>query len=110
MGTAGDIDARGWGVGMTQEVSGYMRGTIEYTVATAYWQPSVERGRVGARRDFVGIARRRRTCTICRATIEATIPQTSTKIYARYRMSTAFWSPEAERLASPTPTRASTCV
>jgi hypothetical protein len=34
-------------------------------------------------------------------TIEATIPQTATKIYAKYRMNTAFWSSEAERLVQP---------
>src|SRR5581483_2720741 len=47
VGTAGDIDARGWGVSMTQEVPGYVRGTIEYTVATAYWQPSADPGLLG---------------------------------------------------------------
>ena len=34
VGTAGDIDARGWGAAMMQEVPGYVRGTIEYTVTT----------------------------------------------------------------------------
>jgi hypothetical protein len=29
---------------MTQEVPGYVRASIEYTVATAYWQPSTAAG------------------------------------------------------------------
>jgi hypothetical protein len=35
----GDIDARGWAVSMTHEVPGYLRGTIEYTASSAYWDP-----------------------------------------------------------------------
>ena len=66
VGTAGDIDARGWGVGMTQEVPGYLRGTIEYTVATAYWLPSSRCGHVHSRGVRSGVAARRRTSTICR--------------------------------------------
>ena len=31
--------------------------------------------------------------------MEATIPQTSTKIYAKYRMNTASWVPDADRLS-----------
>ena len=38
--TAGDFDARGWGAAMTHEVPGYVRGTIEYTVTTAVWDPA----------------------------------------------------------------------
>ena len=39
--TAGDFDARGWGASMTQEMPGYVRGTIEYTVTTAFWDTDV---------------------------------------------------------------------
>lgn len=100
VGTAGDIDARGWGVGMTQEVPGYLRSTIEYTVATAYWLPSA---------DAMVFSRGVRSTTVMssenvydlQTSVEATIPQTATKILARYRMNTAFWSAEADRLAVP---------
>ena len=46
--TAGNIDARGWGAAMTHEVPGYVRGTIEYTVTTAYWDPASDMS-IGAR-------------------------------------------------------------
>jgi hypothetical protein len=100
VGTAGDVDARGWGVGMTQEVPGYVRGTIEYTVATAYWQ-STGNPRVFARGVASSALPSSENVYDLQTTIEATIPQTSTKIYAKYRMNTAFWSPETERLALP---------
>jgi len=99
VGTAGNIDARGWGVGMTQQVPGYLRTTIEYTVATAYWSPSP---------DAVLFAGGRASSTLSsqkvsdlQTAVEATIPQTATKIVARYRINTAFWSAEPEALATP---------
>jgi hypothetical protein len=98
VGTAGDVDARGWGVAMIQEVPGYVRGTIEYTVATAYWQPSFRDNGLTSR--SAGAPSSENVYDL-QTTIEASIPQTSTKIYAKYRMNTAFWSPETERLGLP---------
>src|SRR5204863_5376669 len=92
------IDARGWGVGMTQEVPGYVRGTIEYTVATAYWQSTGNPG-VFARGVAASVLPTSENVYDLQTTIEATIPQTSTKIYAKYRMNTAFWGPEVDRLS-----------
>jgi Carboxypeptidase regulatory-like domain/TonB dependent receptor len=98
VGTAGDIDTRGWGVGMTQEVAGYVRGTIEYTVATAYWQPSFDGGLSPRGLASTALFSSENVYDL-QTSIEATIPQTSTKIYAKYRMNTAFWSPEVDRVA-----------
>jgi hypothetical protein len=95
VGTAGDLDARGWGVGMTQEVPGYLRGTIEYTVATVDWLPSSDGSM------FARAVRSSENVYDLQTSVEATIPQTATKISAKYRMNTAFWSAEAERLAQP---------
>jgi hypothetical protein len=100
VGSAGDIDARGWGVGMTQQVPGYLRTTIEYTMATAHWTPSL---------DAALFSRGMRSSSTLssenvydlQTTVEATIPQTATKILANYRMNTAFWSAEADRLSTP---------
>ena len=98
VGTAGDIDARGWGVGMTQEVTGYLRGTIEYTVARAYWQPSNGGGRF-ARAVALSPSPSPENVYDLQATVEATIPQTSTKLSAKYRVNTAFRGPEVDRLS-----------
>jgi hypothetical protein len=98
VGTAGDVDARGWGVAMTQELPGYVRGTIEYRIARAYWQPSNDAG-LGARAVSTLSLPLSENIYDLQTTIEATIPQTSTRISAKYRMSTAFWSPEVDRLS-----------
>ena len=100
VGTAGDIDARGWGVGMTQQVPGYLRSTIEYTVATAYWMPSPDAAMFSrALRSSATLSSE--NIYDLQTTVEATIPQTATKIFAKYRMNTAFWSAEADRLSTP---------
>ena len=92
--TAGDVDARGWGASMMHEVPGYVRGTIEYTVTEAYWDPASD----------MTIARAVRSIPVnagekihdLQTTIEATIPHTATRFFAKYRVNTAFWSGEPD--------------
>jgi hypothetical protein len=90
--TAGDVEARGWGVGMTQEVAGYVRGTVEYTVASAYWSPGGDASVVRA----VRILPQGATENVhdLQTSIQATIPQTATRVYATYRVNSAFWNGE----------------
>jgi len=99
VGTAGDVDARGWGMALTQEVSGYVRSTIEYTVARTQWAANANQGGLARSVTPVSVPPAENVYDL-QTTVEATIPQSATRIYARYRMSTAFWSPEAERLTS----------
>lgn len=92
--SAGDIDARGWGAGMMHEVPGYVRGTIEYTVTTAYWDPASDMSMARAVRSVPLTASER--IHDVQTSIEATIPQTATRVYAKYRVNTAFWSGEPD--------------
>ncbi len=92
--TAGDIDARGWGVGMTQEVPGYVRGTVEYTVSTAYWDPASDTSVVRTIRTLPQSASE--NVHDLQTSVEATIPRTATRIHAKYRVNTAFWSNEPD--------------
>lgn len=80
--SAGDIDARGWGVGLTQEVPGYLRGTIAYTAATAYWLPSSDASMFlrGVRSSELLSSQ---NVYDLQTSVEATIPQTATKISAK---------------------------
>jgi hypothetical protein len=90
--TGGDVDTRGWAAGMTHEVPGYVRGTIEYTVSTAYWDPASDMTMARAVRS-IPITSSEKIHDLQTA-IEATIPQTATRVSARYRMNTAFWNGE----------------
>ena len=92
--TAGDIDARGWGAAMTHEVPGYVRSTIEYTVTEAYWDPSSNMSVARAVRLMPTSSTER--IHDLQTTIAATIPQTATRVYAKYRVNTAFWSGEPD--------------
>ena len=92
--TAGDIDARGWGASMMHEVPGYVRGTIEYTVTEAFWDPTSDTSMARAVRSIPPSASER--IHDLQTSIEATIPQTATRLYAKYRVNTAFWSGEPD--------------
>jgi Carboxypeptidase regulatory-like domain/TonB dependent receptor len=87
--TAGDIEARGWGAAMTHDVPGYVRGTLEYTVTDAVWDSASDMSMARAVRSMPALSERVHDL---QTSIEATIPQTATRVYAKYRMNTAFWS------------------
>ena len=98
--TAGDIDARGWGASMTHEVPGYVRGTLEYTVTTAYWDPASDTTMARAVRSLPVSAHEQ--VHDLQTSIEATIPQTATRVYARYRVNSAFWNGDPGTPLRPT--------
>jgi hypothetical protein len=91
--TAGNIDARGWGVGLAQEVPGYLRSSIEYTVAAAYWGHVGEESIVRAVRMLPSSTEKVHDL---HTSVEATIPQSATRVFATYRVNTAFWSIEPD--------------
>jgi hypothetical protein len=92
VGTAGDIDARGWGVSLIQEIAGYVRGELEYTVTTAYWLPNSNPAFAGAPRGIRSAATGwSENVHDLQTSIEARIPQTATRFSAKYRMNSAFW-------------------
>ncbi len=95
---AGDVDARGWGAAMIHEVPGYVRGAVGYTVTQADWDPASDTSMARAVRSMPLMASER--IHDLQTSIEATIPQTSTRVYAKYRMNTAFWSGEPDALRS----------
>lgn len=92
--TAGNIDARGWGAGMTHEVPGYVRATVQYTVTTAYWDPASDTSVIRTIRSLpLGASE---NVHDVQTSIEATIPQTATRVYAKYRVNSAFWTNEPD--------------
>ena len=97
--TAGNIDARGWGAAMMHEVPGFVRGTIEYTVTEAYWDPASDMTIARAVRSIPVNAGER--IHDLQTSIEATIPHTSTRVLAKYRINTAFWNGEPELTLRP---------
>jgi hypothetical protein len=99
--TAGNIDARGWGAAMVHEVPGFVRGTIEYTVSEAVWDSSSDMSMARVVRS-IPLAGNERIHDL-QTSIDATIPQTATRVYVKYRVNTAFWNgePDASMRSSP---------
>lgn len=94
--SGGNLDAQGWGVAMVQEVPGYVRGTVEYSVATAYWDMTSDTSVVRAVRSRpVGTPEQVHDLL---TSVEATIPQSATRLVVKYRVNTAFWSHEPDAM------------
>jgi hypothetical protein len=100
VGSAGDVDARGWGVSLAQEAAGTLRSSVEYTVAVASWLPSA--GAMGMRPGALTPTDRVHDL---QSSVEATISPTATRIYAKYRLTTAVWRHESDARARSTSNR-----
>jgi hypothetical protein len=79
---------------MVQEVPGLVRGVVEYTVTEAYWDTASDMAIARAVRSIPLTSSER--IHDLQTSIEATIPQTSTRLYAKYRVNTGFWSGEPD--------------
>ena len=85
---AGGVDVDGWGVTFDHELEERLRGAIDYRIVRSEWAPpgfaqgaELAAARPGSGMDyFQDVA----------ATLQAEIPETSTRIVARCRVSTAF--------------------
>jgi outer membrane receptor protein involved in Fe transport len=99
--SAGDFEARGWSVSVTRVVGGRLRGSVDYTVTTAHWQPSSQTATLAALAPSlvrIGSERFHDLTT----SLETEIPYTATRVFALYRVNTAFAGDALEQLeASP---------
>jgi hypothetical protein len=83
--------ARGWTVSLQQVIARRLRGSIDYTVTTAQWQPSAESPVLALFAPSVVRAGRERLQDVT-TTVEAEMPVTATRIYAMYRINTGYAS------------------
>ena len=91
---AGGVDVDGWGVTFDHELEERLRGSIDYRVVRSAWPAA------GSAHGAGGAAERTRGnldyFQDVAATLRAEIPETSTRVVARCRFSTAFarWTPD----------------
>ena len=85
--TGGDARASGWGVAISRPVASRLRGSVEYTVASATWLESD-----AATADWTPGARRRAGERLhdLTASLETDIPETLTRVLATYKLNSAF--------------------
>ncbi len=95
--TAGSVDSDGWGVRFSSPLDHRLRGTVDYSVTRAHWTPSIETGIIG---DLAPSAVRGESEDIHDVTtsLEATIPETATRVCFVYRLNSAFARAEGETL------------
>ena len=90
---AAGVSANGWGVMVSHQLAGRVRGTLDYSLTNAEWAPWTAGGlspeTVGVFR--VGSDRFHDVTT----SVETEIPETATRVLLLYRMNTAFSNTDA---------------
>ena len=84
---AGGIDVDGWGVTFDHELEERLRGVVDYRIGRSEWAPPGSAATAGPGEPFRSGAARFHDMA---ATLHAEIPETSTRVVARCRISTAF--------------------
>lgn len=85
----GNLDARGWVVGISHDAGPRFRGSMEYTVAQALWHGSGDRGVIAV---LAPSADRRGPERIHDVTTRmiTDVPETGTRVAATYKVNSAF--------------------
>jgi hypothetical protein len=87
--SAGDFVAHGWTVSVSRVVARRVRGSIDYTVTTAEWGPSPDGSALAALAPSATRVGRERLHDLT-TSLQTDIPVTSTRVFALYRVNTAF--------------------
>jgi hypothetical protein len=93
--SAGDLQARGWGVSVSRSLTGHLRGSFDYTRTEADWlrrspdagvlsrvAPSAARDEGETVHDFT-------------TSVEAQVPFTETRVFVLYKLNTGFAASDA---------------
>ena len=96
VGTAGDVDARGYTVSIRQVIARRIRGSVDYTVATAEWQETAESDPLARRVPGLARTGTERLHDVT-TTIETELPITETRVFALYRINTGYAGDQHDR-------------
>jgi outer membrane receptor protein involved in Fe transport len=86
--SAGDVTVRGWGVTVSRDVMQGVRGKVDYRVSTAHWQASDDATLLALALPALNRHESERLHDVT-TSIETQIPQTATRVFALYRISSA---------------------
>ena len=96
--SATGVDADGWGVTFSYDLAGRLRSAIDYSIVRASWAPWTAAGLLPrATGAFRAGTERFHDVT---ASIESEIPETSTWVFALYRINTAFTRTDQDVMTS----------
>jgi len=96
VGSAGDFEARGWGVSVTRQVAEGTRATVDYSLVDADWTRHSPDARVLA---FVASQALRTSDRVhdLTASVESVLAPTSTRVFVLYKLNTAVAAPGLEQ-------------
>jgi hypothetical protein len=91
VGSAGDVDIRGWGVSLTHGFAPNVRGSFEYSFADADWanERSVDRARLGRTMPSALRDANERVHDFT-TSVETEFPQSATRVFVLYKMNSAY--------------------
>lgn len=93
--SGGDLEARGWGIGLSRALTGHVRGSLDYTRTEAAWVRQAPDGRV---LSLVARSTNRsdtETVHDLTTSVETQIPVTATRVYVLYKLNSAFAAADA---------------
>ena len=93
--SAGDLQARGWGVSVSRSLTGRVRGSLDYTRTEADWLRRSPDARLLSRVAPSAGREEGETVHDVTTTVEAQVPITETRVYVLYKLNTGFAASEA---------------
>jgi hypothetical protein len=93
--SAGDVQARGWGVSVSRAIGGQVRGSIDYTRTEADWIGESADARLLTRIAPHAVRRDSETVHDVTTSLETQVPATATRVFVLYKLNTAFAAADA---------------
>jgi hypothetical protein len=88
--SAGDFDARGWGVSVSRTIPGWVRASIDYTSAEAVWiRPSPDAEALSSAEVSLLPERDRHIHDIT-TSVDGTVPVTDTRVFVIFKVNSGF--------------------
>ena len=97
VGSAGDIDARGWGLSVSTGVTRFVRASVDYTQLDARWTAGSD-APVLARLARSSVRDDERVHDVT-TSVESVVAPTATRLFVVYKINTGFTAPQA--MSSP---------
>ncbi len=95
----GAVSADGWGVRLSSPLITRLRGSVDYSLTRARWASSLENGDIEAVAPSA-VRSENESFHDVTTSLEAAIPETSTRVYFVYKINSAYSRPEGDA-ASP---------
>ena len=98
VGNAGNVDAYGWTVSVRQVFARRVRGAVDYTVTTAEWEQTPASMALAELVPGLGRSGTERVHNVT-TSMETDIPLTATRVFALYRINTAYVGSDLETVS-----------